>query len=74
MYTSNSKPSEPFDVEELIAMLKKEGEPQGLVMLPGCQGLDVYQFPVTLLKGAISFMRGQWNIPQQKSPIAGQEI
>lgn len=72
-YTSNSKPLEPLDVKELIAMLEKAGQPQGLVMLPGCRGIDVYQFPATLLKGAISFMQCQWNPPQQKSPTAGQE-
>jgi len=60
-FTSCSTPPEPFDVNELINMLEKAGEPQGLVLLPNGSGLDVYQFPVALLKGAISFMQGRWN-------------
>lgn len=55
-FSTSSKPPESFDVKELVAMLDKAGEPQGVVLLPNGSGFDVFQFPSVLLKGAISLM------------------
>lgn len=53
--------SEVLTKEVLDKMLEKVGVPQGLVLLPDFKGCAVYQFPVTLLKGAISLMQGKLN-------------
>jgi hypothetical protein len=57
---------EPFDIKELIAMLEKQGIPQGIVLLPSGSGFDVYQFPSSLLRGAISLMHGKVELAQQQ--------
>lgn len=63
-FTSSGTPPKPLDKAE-IERWRKELEsmpvPEGLVLLPNGSGFDVYQFPVALLKGAISLMRLQGN-------------
>jgi hypothetical protein len=62
--------------EYLKSMLEKLGVPQGLVLLPSLNGYDVYQFPASLLKGAISLMQGNLNpfdYPQQTKFSTGKK-
>lgn len=53
--------SEVLTKEVLDKLFEKVGVPQGLVLLPDVKGYVVYQFPVTVLKGAITLMQGKLN-------------
>lgn len=59
--TSRTECSNPVELkeEDLKSMLEKVGAPQGLVLLPSINGYDVYQFPASLLRGAISLIQGK---------------
>jgi hypothetical protein len=56
-YATCGGETKPLDIEELKKIFSTIKEPEGIVLLPNGSGFDVYKFPLTILKGAISLMQ-----------------
>lgn len=70
--TYSSNPPEKFDLKELVGMMNKDSDPHGLVLIPCGSSIEVYKFPVALLKVAIHIANGELNWSNESARKAAE--